>query len=237
MELIWTAFVLGLVGSLHCAVMCGPLVLAVTGARAAGRPVRCSRFIYHAGRLTVYAGLGALFGAVGKTFALAGMQRFADADGGVALLQRWLSIVAGVSILMGLLFSTRLAFLVPFSRLVVKLKSVFVRLLQRRTLASQFFLGLINGLLPCGLVYIAAAGAATTLSPAIGALHMIAFGVGTLPMLLGVSTLGRLRFASAHVRKLIPASAALVAILLIIRGMALGIPYLSPAMTGSVSCH
>src|SRR5436190_6251200 len=199
MELIWTAFVLGLVGSLHCAVMCGPLVLAVTGARAAGRPVRCSRFIYHAGRLTVYAGLGALFGAVGKTFALAGMQR-------------WLSITVGAVILAELIFSWRANLKSPVARAVLKLKASFSRLLQQRTIGAQFALGAINGLLPCGLVYIAAAGAATTLSPAIGALHMIAFGVGTLPMLLGVSTLGRLRFASAHVRKLIPASAALVAI-------------------------
>jgi uncharacterized protein len=226
MELIWTAFLLGLVGSVHCAAMCGPLVIAVSGTTDA-LPFATTRVVYHTGRLSTYAAIGLLFGAVGQTFALAGFQR-------------WLSLLAGAAILFGLLFSTRLALHTPIAKLVVRLKSGFSCRLASRTLASQFALGAINGLLPCGLVYIAAAGAATTLSPLVGALHMAAFGAGTLPMMFGLSfAAGRMRSVGVSFRRLIPISVTLVAVLLLLRGMALGIPYLSPGLYENVhsSCH
>jgi uncharacterized protein len=227
MELIWTAFLLGLVGSLHCAVMCGPLVVAVSSAGGSRLPIATSRLVYNAGRIATYCAIGLLFGAVGKTFLLVG-------------LQRWLSLAAGVAILLGWFVSTPFAVKTPFARWVVNLKSSFSRLLQRRTLASRFLLGAINGLLPCGLVYIAAAGAATTLSPITGALHMAAFGAGTLPMMFGLGIVGsRLRPISLRFQKLIPVSVMLIAILLLLRGMALGIPYLSPALNehAPTACH
>ena len=226
MELIWTAIVLGLVGSLHCAVMCGPLVLALSSTRA-HRPLNASRLVYHAGRIASYGAIGALFGAVGQTFALAG-------------LQRWTSIIAGIAILLGLMFSSRAGLNGYVMKMVMLLKGAFARLLERRSLASQFLLGMLNGLLPCGLVYIAAAGAATTLSPVFGALHMAAFGLGTLPMLLGVAVAGKkLRLLIPHAPRLIPIFVAAVAILLVVRGMALGIPYFSPALNaaGATVCH
>ncbi len=227
MELIWTAFILGLVGSLHCAVMCGPLVLAVAGAGGARLPFAASKLIYNTGRIATYGAIGLLFGAVGKTFALVGVQR-------------WLSLLAGIAILAGLLLSTRFALNTPVTRLVVKLKSAFSTLLQQRTLASQFLLGSLNGLLPCGLVYIAAAGAATTLTPLNGALHMVAFGAGTLPMMLGLGVASsRLRPITLRFRKLIPICVMLVAMLLLLRGMALGVPYLSPSLNeyAHSACH
>lgn len=164
---------------------------------------------------------------MGKTFVLVGAQC-------------WLSFGAGAAILLGLLLSTRFALKTPFAKAVVKLKSVFGRLLQRRALASQFLLGALNGLLPCGLVYIAAAGAATTLSPLGGALHMAAFGAGTLPMMLGLGVAsGQLRFIALRFQKLIPICVMLVAMLLLLRGMALGIPYLSPSLNEHAhnACH
>ncbi len=178
--------------------MCGPLVLAVAKARGAGTGGGASRFVYQAGRISTYVAIGVLLGGVGKTLALAG-------------LQQWLSIIAGVALLLGLLLSTRLA--------------------------APFALGTINGLLPCGLVYVAAAGAAATAQPFDGALHMAAFGAGTLPMMLGLAFAGtRLRFA-LPVRQLIPISVATVAVLLVLRGLGLGIPYLSPALQVAQSCH
>jgi len=223
MELIWTAFLLGLVGSVHCAVMCGPLVIAVSSA-GARLPFGSSRLVYHAGRVLTYCVIGVVFGAVGKTFALAG-------------LQRWVSIGAGVAILAGLVLSSRATLKTPLASSVTRLKTAFARLLQRRTVAAQFALGAINGFLPCGLVYIAAAGAATTLSPALGAWHMAAFGLGTLPMLLGITLLGsKVRWLTTHARRLISFSVALVAMLLIVRGMGLAIPFLSPALNGA-ACH
>ena len=227
MELIWTAFLLGFVGSLHCAAMCGPLVVAVSAAGGARVPFATSRLIYHAGRIAIYCVIGLLFGVVGKTLALAGMQR-------------WLSILAGAAILVGLLLSTRLALNTPIARVVLKLKSAFSFLLQRRTLASQLLLGAINGLLPCGLVYIAAAGATATGSPVVGALHMGAFGAGTLPMLLGLGLASsRLRSIALRFQKTIPICVMLVAMLLLLRGMALGIPYLSPTLNelAQSTCH
>ncbi len=226
MQLIWTAFLLGLVGSLHCAAMCGPLTLAVVNARRRGHPFAAVRLVYHAGRIATYCAIGLMFGIIGKTFALAG-------------LQRWLSIMAGTLIMAGLLLSSRAALKTPFAKLVVQLKSAFSRLLQRRSLASHCALGAINGLLPCGLVYIAAAGAATTGHPLTGALHMAAFGAGTLPMMLGIgAAASRLPLAMRY-RQLVPVSVAIVAALLVLRGLELDIPYLSPAASAAsgVHCH
>jgi sulfite exporter TauE/SafE len=227
MDLLWTAFLLGLVGSLHCVVMCGPLIVAVSNAGGTRHCFATLRLIYNAGRIVTYCAIGLLFGAVGKTFVLAGVQR-------------WVSIVGGAIILAGLLLSTRFAFKMPFAKLALKFKSIFGRFLARRTLASQFLLGALNGLLPCGLVYIAAAGAATTLSPLGGALHMAVFGVGTLPMMLGMGMAARsLRPFAVHFQKLIPICVMFVATLLLLRGMALGIPYVSPSLNehAHAACH
>ena len=227
MDLIWTAFLLGLVGSLHCAVMCGPLIVAVSSASAPGVPFAASRLLYNSGRILTYCAMGLLFGAVGKTFVLAGVQR-------------WLSLGAGVAILAGLLLSTRFTLKTPCAKLVVKLKSLFSSLLQRRTLASHFLLGALNGLLPCGLVYVAAAGAATTMHPMAGAVHMAAFGAGTLPMMLGLGAAsGRLRLIAARFREWVSICVMLVGLLLVLRGMALGIPYVSPKLNSQAhaACH
>jgi sulfite exporter TauE/SafE len=222
MELLWTALVLGLAGSVHCAAMCGPLILLVAKARVSPcSPVRSS-FAYHTGRLSIYVVIGIVFGALGHSLALAGWQR-------------GLSITAGVLILGGLFLSSPRALKTPIVKLVTRLKSTFGDLLQRRSLASQFGLGAINGLLPCGLVYVAAAGAAATGHPLAGAGYMAVFGLGTLPMLVGIVLAGeRLPFA-ARLHQLLPVSVAVVAVLLILRGLALGIPYLSPAAMHS--CH
>ena len=223
MELLGAALILGFIGSLHCAAMCGPLLLAVSGVGSRGAS-RLSPLIYHAGRLASYGALGLLFGAVGKTFALVG-------------LQRWLSIAAGGLMLAGLAFSNRGPAVRAIGRSIVKIKAAFAHLLQKRTIAAQFLLGALNGLLPCGLVYIAAAGAAATLSPWLGAAHMALFGVGTLPMLLGIGSAGGKFRLKSRFPKLVPVSVAAVATLLVLGGMALGIPYLSPALNSNAACH
>jgi sulfite exporter TauE/SafE len=108
-------------------------------------------------------------------------------------------------------------------------------LLQQRSLTAQFGLGAINGLLPCGLVYVAAAGAAAMGNPLTGAGYMTVFGLGTLPMLLGIGIAGaRLSFAT-RLQRIMPVAVGVVAVLLILRGLGLGIPYLSPATMHS--CH
>ena len=223
MDLLATAFFLGLVGSLHCAVMCGPLMLAVAGA-GARMPLQRSRLVYHAGRLTTYCAVGALFGAIGKTFALVG-------------LQRWLSVTAGTVILISLAASNRGLATRFIAVAVARVKFSFARMLNTKTTAAQFSLGMLNGLLPCGLVYIAAASAAVTLSPWLAAVHMAAFGAGTLPVLLGINVASTKLRTLIRFPKLIPISVSAVAVLLLLRGLALGIPYLSPALHQGATCH
>jgi len=220
--LLWTAFFLGLAGSLHCAGMCGPLAMALPGGGRNGRSGSLSslwrgRAFYNLGRTCTYGMLGVLFGMLGQTAAWAG-------------LQRWVSIAAGIAILLGLLAANRFQWGLPATRLVVRLKPLFGPLLRSSSWLSLFLLGLLNGLLPCGLVYVACAGAVATGSLGLGALFMVVFGLGTTPMMFSIGLLGAKVQTALRLRlqKLIPVSLVIVAGLLIVRGLALGIPYLSP---------
>ncbi len=99
-----------------------------------------------------------------------------------------------------------------------------------RSFQSLFFIGMLNGLLPCGLVYMAIAGAIGTGGVAEGSLYMILFGLGTIPMLLSISLAGNIMSIAVRKRinKLIPVLVVIVGVLFILRGLSLGIPYLSP---------
>ena len=225
---LWTAFLLGLVGSLHCAGMCGPLALALPVAGNTTGGYVLGRVAYNAGRIITYCLLGIVFGLAGWTFLLAG-------------LQRWVSIALGVALLLGLFASRKLARWNPVTSAVNQLKSGMSVLLRRRSFAGLAVLGLLNGLLPCGLVYVACAGAAATGSTLAGASYMAVFGVGTVPMMLAISLSGKLVPTSLRLKlvKTIPVCVFLLGTLLIVRGMSLGIPYLSPDMSGSGAscCH
>jgi sulfite exporter TauE/SafE len=221
-----TALVLGLVGSLHCAGMCGPLALALPPAGKTATGHAAGRLAYNGGRIVTYCALGLLFGLLGKTLLLAGVQR-------------WLSIALGVALLVGLFASRQLALWRPMASLVERVKARMSFLLRRRSWAALFGLGLLNGLLPCGLVYVAGAGATATGSLVHGAIYMAAFGFGTIPMMLALSLSGRLIPFSLRLRllKVVPVAVFLLASLLILRGMGLGIPYVSPTLSGGgASC-
>src|SRR6266404_6317241 len=138
----WTAFILGLVGSLHCAAMCGPLALALPATGNSRSGFFAGRAVYNLGRLLTYCSLGLIFGLVGKTLVLAG-------------IQRWVSIGLGLALLVGLSTSKRLALSPAVIALVSRLKSSMSAVLRRRSLLSLSVLGILNGLLPCGLVYVA----------------------------------------------------------------------------------
>jgi len=220
------AFILGFLGSLHCAAMCGPLMLALPA--TPGGPVRfvAGRIVYQLGRVATYCLLGVVAGLVGRSLLLAGFQR-------------WLSIALGVAILGGFLASRKISMTAPVVRLVTQLKRAMATQLQRRDFVSLAVLGLLNGLLPCGLVYVAMAGAVSRGGLLAGIGYMAAFGVGTWPMLLAISFSGK-AFPIAlrlKLRGTIPTGICLLAALLILRGMALGIPYLSPDLApGAASC-
>jgi sulfite exporter TauE/SafE len=223
-----TAFILGLVGSLHCAGMCGPLALALPHPGGSATRFFASRFAYNLGRVVTYIFIGICFGSLGRSLVLAG-------------LQRWTSITLGALLLLALIFSRKLRLLTPLSLLVERLKQHMSALLRRRSLYAVLILGLLNGLLPCGLVYVAATGAAATGSILGGAGYMAAFGAGTVPIMLTISlstSLVPIAFR-LKLRQAIPISAFLLASLLILRGMNLGIPFISPhlAIDGTCCSH
>jgi len=223
-----TAFILGLVGSLHCAGMCGPLALALPPAGDTTPGYVLGRIAYNLGRIITYCLLGILFGLAGWTFLLAG-------------LQRWVSIALGVALLLGLFASRRLVRWNPVTLAVDQLKSRMSVLLRRRSFGSLAVLGLLNGLLPCGLVYAACAAATATGGVIAGAQFMAVFGLGTVPMMLAISLSGKLVPVSLRLklRPAIPVCLLLLGTLLILRGMSLGIPYVSPDLSASSAscCH
>jgi sulfite exporter TauE/SafE len=175
-----------------------------------------------------YCLLGVVFGLVGQTLVLAG-------------IQRWVSISLGLALLSGLVWSRKLALWQPVTSLIARLKLHMSGLLRTRSLSSLAVLGMLNGLLPCGLVYVACAGAVATGSLLSGILYMMAFGIGTIPMMLGIGLSGQLMPLSLRLqlRKAVPVSVCLLAGLLILRGLSLGIPYLSPDLSrhGVDCCH
>jgi sulfite exporter TauE/SafE len=210
--------------------MCGPLALALPHWGRGQGSFLVGRLLYNFGRIITYAGMGAIFGLLGQGVAMAG-------------LQRWVSLTLGVVILAGVVVAPRFANRVPVTRGVNWLKAALGTMLQRRAMPAMFGIGLLNGLLPCGLVYVACAAATAAGDFLSGMRYMIAFGLGTVPMLLAISLLGtKLQFGLRFkVQRLIPASLILVGMLLLLRGMALGIPYVSPKLpsqtNGAVTCH
>ncbi|HEX5214445.1 MAG TPA: sulfite exporter TauE/SafE family protein [Vicinamibacterales bacterium] len=200
------ALLLGLAGSVHCAVMCGPLVALMQprGWRGA--------IAYHAGRIAIYAGLGAAAGGLGLALTGFGLGR------GLALIAAALLVAEAVAMSFPLGRGARA------SRQITQwLGRVAAWLRARRTRAPLVF-GVVNGLLPCGLVYGALTASIGLAGPVEGALTMTAFGVGTTPLLLIASrSAGALaRRLPVSVRRLAPAALVLLALLLIGRGLSTG---------------
>lgn len=224
-----TAFMLGFAGSLHCAGMCGPLVMALPAVGCTRLSQMTGRLVYNVGRVATYVLLGVLFGGLGELLGLMGFQR-------------WLSMGAGAVILIALVAWPFKSSSGAIARPVVRLKSALGQLIQRRSAGSHFLFGSVNGLLPCGLVYVACAGAAATGGVVSGGRYMLVFGLGTVPMMFGLGLAGRFlhRHIQGRVQHVIPVALAAMAVLLILRGMSLGIPFLSPVVNAgdpSCTCH
>ena len=220
------AFALGLLGSLHCAAMCGPLTVALPVLPRGSGGFAVQRIVYQLGRIATYCALGLLAGFVGKSILLLG-------------LQRWLSISLGVAILVGLVASKRVVAAGFVMRLVKRLRAMMSAQLQQHSFRSLVLLGMLNGLLPCGLVYVALAGATAQGEPLKSFDYMAMFGLGTTPAMLAISLSGKLipLQVSLKLRRAIPIGICLLAGLLILRGLALGIPYVSPDLaSGAPPC-
>ena len=210
----------GLLGSFHCVGMCGPIVLAVPGKSI------LSKLSYNFGRAITYTLMGAIIGFIGEGFSLVGWQQA-------------LSVAVGVAMLLIILFTKYKHFDLPMSGAFEKMwkvsKNKLAPLFKSKSAIAPFFIGLINGLLPCGLVY-AALFAAVSMGGVIeSAFYMALFGLGTAPLLITLSVFGNILSPAlrAKFNKSVPYFLGLVAILLILRGLNLGIPLISPKMNDS----
>jgi len=221
---VLTGIGIGLAGSIHCIGMCGPIALTLTPGNHSWTPA----LLYNLGRALSYGTMGLVFGLIGNQFYLAG-------------LQQTLSIVSGVLIL--LIFAIQY-----FGKNKQSWLNAWNRTIQRQIsgLVSgpkgfwfPLELGLLNAWLPCGLVYLALMHALAAGSLWSGAGIMFFFGLGTVPLMLFFMLSGQkmmvwLRF---NVQKFIPYFILLMALLLILRGLNLGIPYLSPKADAGMQCH
>lgn len=232
MDLV-SGFVVGILGSFHCIAMCGPIAIALPAGSTAWMSYVAGRILYNTGRIITYVLLGALMGSIGGLFALAGMQQAVSiAVGCLMLLALFLPSIGS---------SSRSSILSSFH---TSLRTHLGTLLRRRSLLSLLLIGIVNGFLPCGFLYIALAGAATLGDITKGMVFLAGFGLGTLPLMLGVSLIGHT--LRPGIRKkmsaLLPAFTFLLALLFILRGLNLGIPYVSPqvketASATESSCH
>ncbi len=239
MDLI-TGFTIGLVGSLHCLGMCGPIAVAIPLHRNNWLMKVTGGLLYNTGRIITYGILGALFGLLGRGIHLAGLQQWASIGLGIIMI---------LSVLFPVVFREKIKLDKVFSGYSGRLIGRFRVLFSRRTLGNLLFIGLLNGLLPCGLVYMAIAGAINTNQVLTGIAFMVAFGIGTTPALLVLSLAGNVVTSSFRRRaaRVIPVFIVILGILFILRGMSLGIPYVSPKSeklevkqemnTGEPCCH
>ncbi|MCB2204529.1 sulfite exporter TauE/SafE family protein [bacterium] len=221
--MIWSAFVIGIVGSVHCLGMCGPIVLVLPGNVRERWSFFFSRVLYNLGRAITYAFMGLVVGFVGQSIALAGYQQ-------------WLGIAAGALMILTVLLPTRAARKVlptkHYDRVLGTLKARLGKLLGNSSQSSLFTIGLLNGFLPCGLVYMALAGSLAMGSALGGAAYMFLFGLGTLPLLFAASYAGGMITGEMRrkITRLIPVGVVILGVLFILRGLSLGIPFISPDM-------
>ncbi len=214
-------FVIGFLGSFHCVGMCGPIAIALPIGKGSSTQLVISRILYNLGRVVTYSFFGAIFGLFGKGIALAGLQRYA-------------SIALGLFILFYYLIPTKykgkLSVTKPYQLVGGFVKNSFKKLTKSGSSQSLFLFGIVNGFLPCGFVYVALAGAITTGNFLSGAVFMALFGLGTTPIMLATSLVGKFVSGSlrSKINKLIPVFAIILAIIFILRGLSLGIPFLSP---------
>jgi len=216
-------FTLGAAGSLHCVGMCGPLSMALPTWHLSAKGKFFSLLLYQLGRIITYSVFGLIFGIAGRSIYLAGFQQ-------------WFSILAGSIILSAAILyfiqkhSVHFSF---FNRFYIFIQGLIGRILKGNSTPSGFLLlGMANGLLPCGMVYMAIAATLsfTQLNQSIGFMAM--FGAGTLPAMLFVGYSGQIIKPSIRnlFKKSVPYVVTIIGIMMILRGLNLGIAFISPQL-------
>lgn len=209
--LLLSGLTIGFLGSFHCVAMCGPLVLSLpkTGNTATSRFY--GRMIYNFGRVITYSILGLIAGFIGYSFSITGFQKD-------------ISVLVGVVIIAFVLLTSGSRHLYSFngfvSKLSLPLKKKFKSLYSSGSNISLLGIGMLNGLLPCGFVYLALAGAVASGKTSEGIIYMSLFGSGTIPAMLLVSVTGHflgMKFQRI-IKKASPVIAIMLGVLLIYRG-------------------
>ena len=233
---ILTAFLVGFLGSFHCIGMCGPIAVALPVPDSNNLSFFTGRILYNLGRVVTYSFLGAVLGLLGGRIALAGAQQI-------------VSIVLGIVIIIAVLLPQKHKNYFAQHRITQKLaeplKANISVLFKKGTFSALFLIGILNGFLPCGFVYIGLAGSIASGDAISGAAVMILFGLGTVPVMFAASVFGKFINIGIRrkLRKAIPVFAILLAAVFILRGMNLGIPYLSPKLStqtevsSEMECH
>lgn len=216
-----SAFVFGLISSLHCIGMCGPIALMLPVSRDNGVLKWIQILAYHLGRITSYSILGTLFGLFGKGLYLAG-------------IQQQLSIVVGLVMILFVLIPQHklghLNFLMPLYKIFTRLKKVLGNQFKKKGIASLYLIGFFNGFLPCGMVYVALFGALATQDVTMAGFYMVLFGLGTIPLMTLMIYVKDFITDSFRFKilKVYPYIIAFIGVLFILRGLGLDIPFISP---------
>ena len=220
--MLYSALVLGLLGSFHCVGMCGPIAFMLPVDRTNNTKKITQIGIYHFGRLLAYAIIGLIFGLVGKGLYIFGLQ------------QQLSIVIGGLMILVVLIpYQTFNKYNIskPLFKLISRIKSALGKELQKKSPDTFLTIGFLNGFLPCGLVYMGVFASMATASEYAGSLYMILFGLGTIPLMTIAIYFSQFLKGKTRqrIQKLIPVFVVLIGALFILRGMGLGIPYVSPA--------
>jgi sulfite exporter TauE/SafE len=233
-QIISMAFLMGLVGSFHCLGMCGPIAMALPMGHRTNSGRLAGGVIYNLGRVFTYSFLGLVLGMAGELLIS-------------PKIQNMVSIAFGALIVIYLLLpaTTKTALRIsPNQALLVRLRKQIAKFLYIDNNSSLFGIGILNGLLPCGMIYLALTSSFLAGSAVKGSLFMFSFGLGTFPIMLAAVFFGSFvnQQIRSRLRKLIPVFLFFMAALLIVRGMNLGIPYLSPHLPAHAShetmiCH
>jgi len=213
------AFITGLIGSLHCVGMCGPIMLVL----APNNKSLFTWLLYHIGRTFTYSILGLLLGALGSVFVFAGWQQFLSIGMGLLIIFFSIAHILGKNWQVGI-FNSYLFHKIGF---VIKSKNPF----------SKVVVGMLNGFLPCGLVYAAFAGAVATADIYKGMIYMGLFGLGTMPLMLLLGYFKNQIAGKISFNKYIPYYTITISIFIILRGLNLNIPYLSPAVPTAIKSN
>ncbi len=229
-----SAIIFGLLGSFHCVGMCGPIAFMLPIDRNNKSKGFFQVLSYHLGRLFTYSIIGLLFGFLGKGFYFFGFQQ-------------QLSIIVGLSMILIILFPTffsKINFSKGINKTIFKVKSTLGKELKKKRNDTFFTIGFLNGFLPCGLVYMAVFGALATTNALSGSLYMFLFGLGTIPLMTAVVFLGNFTKGTfkKKIQRAIPIVVVFIGVLFVLRGLGLGIPYISPEpvldlVSSTKACH